>query len=123
MLAAGDVQGFLVDGFPRNKNNLDGWQKEMGEKVKVHFVLYLSAALEICVGRCLGRAEGRSDDNETSLQKRVVTYNEETMPIIDYYRGIGLVREISSEPGPEQVFSEVVTTFKNAGFEPLEEST
>ncbi|CAD5214128.1 unnamed protein product [Bursaphelenchus xylophilus] len=116
MLAAGDAQGFLVDGFPRNKNNLDGWQKEMNDKTKVHFVLYLSAPLEVCVKRCLGRSQGRADDNEESLQKRIVTYNEQTLPIIEYYRDLGMVREISSEPGPDQVFADVEKVFNDAGF-------
>lgn len=56
--------GFLVDGFPRNYNNLDGWEKTMANKTKLHFVLYLSAPLDICVGRCLNRAQGRTDDNK-----------------------------------------------------------
>lgn len=59
--------GFLVDGFPRNYNNLDGWQKTMNDKVKLNFLLYLSAPLDICVKRCLNRAEGRSDDNKVSI--------------------------------------------------------
>ncbi|CAD5210858.1 unnamed protein product [Bursaphelenchus okinawaensis] len=116
MLASGDAQGFLVDGFPRNKNNLEGWQKEMNDKTKVHFVLYLAAPLDVCVGRCLGRSEGRVDDNEETMQKRIVTYNEQTMPIIDYYRGLGLVRQISSEPGPDEVFVSVEKVFTEAGF-------
>lgn len=68
--------GFLIDGFPRNQNNLDGWEKEMKNKVKVHFVLYLSAPLDICVERCLSRSQGRSDDNKVKkiinifIQKR-----------------------------------------------------
>ena len=31
---------FLVDGFPRNKDNLDGWNSEMGDKSNVRFVLF-----------------------------------------------------------------------------------
>ena len=34
MNASGDAKGFLIDGFPRNQDNLDGWQKEMGDKVR-----------------------------------------------------------------------------------------
>ena len=64
MLACENAPGFLIDGFPRNQNNLEGWQREMGDKVKVHFVLYLSAPLNICSERCLNRRQGRTDDNE-----------------------------------------------------------
>ena len=31
---------FLIDGFPRNKDNLDGWTTEMGDKTNVRFVLF-----------------------------------------------------------------------------------
>lgn len=62
-----DLTGFLVDGFPRNKDNLDGWKKTMSDKTKVHFVLYLQAPIESCVKRCLGRSQGRSDDNEVDF--------------------------------------------------------
>lgn len=31
---------FLIDGFPRNKDNLDGWVREMGDKVNLQFVLF-----------------------------------------------------------------------------------
>jgi UMP-CMP kinase len=35
-----DKNNFLIDGFPRNKDNLDGWSREMGEKTNVKFVLF-----------------------------------------------------------------------------------
>lgn len=38
---------FLIDGFPRNKNNLDGWQDKLKDKVKVLFVLYFDCPLEV----------------------------------------------------------------------------
>lgn len=38
---------FLIDGFPRNKNNLDGWQAKLKDKAKVLFVLYFDCPLEV----------------------------------------------------------------------------
>lgn len=35
-----DKNKFLIDGFPRNKDNLDGWVREMGDKVNLKFVLF-----------------------------------------------------------------------------------
>lgn len=47
MVARSDTAaGFLVDGFPRNKDNFDGWQREMGTKAKVLFVLSIQAPIE-----------------------------------------------------------------------------
>ena len=38
---------FLVDGFPRNANNLEGWEKVMGDKVDVKFMLFLECTEEV----------------------------------------------------------------------------
>lgn len=38
---------FLIDGFPRNRDNLDGWQKQVGDKVQECFVLLLSCTEEV----------------------------------------------------------------------------
>ncbi|CAI5443777.1 unnamed protein product [Caenorhabditis angaria] len=111
MKAAGDVRGFLVDGFPRNQNNLEGWNAEMTGKVDEKFVLYLSCPVDICISRCLNRGQGRTDDNEESLKKRVVTYNSQTFPIIEHFEKSGQVREVKSERPVEEVYADVVKLF------------
>uniref|UniRef100_A0A0K0CZR0 UMP/CMP kinase n=1 Tax=Angiostrongylus cantonensis TaxID=6313 RepID=A0A0K0CZR0_ANGCA len=103
MDAAGDAKGFLIDGFPRNQNNLEGWEQQMKGKVDVKFVLFLSCSVDVCIKRCLHRGEGRTDDNEESLRKRIETYNNQTLPIINYYEKLGLVKEVPSEKNPEEV--------------------
>jgi UMP-CMP kinase len=34
-----DKKNFLIDGFPRNKENIDEWQKSINDKVNIQFVL------------------------------------------------------------------------------------
>jgi len=111
-----ESNNFLIDGFPRNQNNLEGWDKQMGDKVKVHFVLFLEAPEDVCVGRCLQRGQagsGRSDDNPESLKKRVVTYTNDTMPIINHFNGLNLVRKVDAAKSPEDVFGQVKEFFKD----------
>ncbi|TMS35764.1 hypothetical protein L596_003089 [Steinernema carpocapsae] len=120
MIASGDANGFLIDGFPRNQDNLDGWEREMGAKVKLHFVLFLSCPVDVCTQRCLGRQQGRSDDNENSLKLRAKTYLEQTMPIIQHYKKLDLVRDVTSVPTSEQVYASVAEVFSKAGFTPLQ---
>ena len=49
MVAAGDsVKGFLVDGFPRNEDNLKGWERTMNDKADVKFVLFIECSTEVC---------------------------------------------------------------------------
>lgn len=38
---------FLIDGFPRNENNLDGWEREMTDKCEVKFVLFIECPEEV----------------------------------------------------------------------------
>uniref|UniRef100_A0A8V1A1F2 Cytidine/uridine monophosphate kinase 1 n=1 Tax=Gallus gallus TaxID=9031 RepID=A0A8V1A1F2_CHICK len=72
MAANSQKNKFLIDGFPRNEDNLQGWNKTMDGKADVSFVLFFDCDNEICIGRCLerGKSSGRSDDNRESLEKR-----------------------------------------------------
>ena len=38
---------FLIDGFPRNKDNLEGWEREMGDRSIVKFVLFFDCPEEV----------------------------------------------------------------------------
>lgn len=100
---------FLIDGFPRNQDNLDGWNKEMSDVATVIRVLFFNCPEQVCVERCLsrGKTSGRTDDNEESLKKRIKTYNESTMLIIEHYRKLNLVSEIDAGNSPDAVFEDV----------------
>jgi len=106
---------FLIDGFPRNKDNLDGWMSEVGpDKANVRCVLFFSCEQKVCVERCLQRGaagSGRTDDNEESLRKRFDTYLGATMPIVDEFRASGLVREIDANRPIDDVFVDVAKIF------------
>ncbi|XP_023939717.2 UMP-CMP kinase [Bicyclus anynana] len=105
---------FLIDGFPRNKDNLEGWERVMSDKVKLLFVLFFECSRDLCTERCLGRGaagSGRSDDNLESLQKRFNTYLNATMPIIEHYEQKDLVRRVNAESPPEDVFADVKKHF------------
>ncbi|KAI5634935.1 adenylate kinase domain-containing protein [Phthorimaea operculella] len=117
---------FLIDGFPRNKDNLDGWEREMSDKTKLLFVLFFECSKDICTERCLGRGaagSGRSDDNLESLQKRFQTYLNDTMPIIAHYDQQGLVRTVNAEKCPEDVFCCVKKAFEGVGITSIDKSS
>ena len=75
----------------------------------------LGVALERCIAlrvdegelveRLLKRAEieGRSDDNEETIRNRMRVYREQTQPLIDYYRGRGVLREVDGIGSVEAV--------------------
>lgn len=105
---------FLIDGFPRNQDNLEGWKRVMEDKVNLQFVLFFDCPKEVCVQRCLdrGKSSGRADDNEDSLKKRFVTYFDATMPIIDHYKKLSLVKEVDATRSQEDVFKDVKRLFQ-----------
>jgi len=114
MAADSTKHSFLIDGFPRNMDNLDGWNREMGDKSNLQFVLFFDCDEDTCVKRCLTRGQagsGRSDDNLDSLKKRIVTYNESTRPIIDHYDKEGLVKKVDASPSADSVFEVVKQSF------------
>jgi adenylate kinase family enzyme len=47
---------FLIDGFPRNANNLEGWDALMSDYAKVHFCLFLDCPEDVMQTRLLVRA-------------------------------------------------------------------
>jgi len=99
---------FLVDGFPRNTNNLSGWQQTVGDKLNLAGVLMYEVSEEVLEARLLerGKTSGRSDDNIESIKKRFNTFKNETMPVIDYYRHQGLVHSFNGARPIEEVWAE-----------------
>jgi UMP-CMP kinase len=81
---------FLVDGFPRNFDNLSGWCRVMSDVAVLESVLVYQCPLSVLQRRILERARvsGRSDDNIESVQKRFRTFESETVPVVDVLRSI-----------------------------------
>lgn len=107
---------FLIDGFPRNKDNLDGWDRKMTGKVDLLFVLYFDCPAEVCIERCLKRGaqgSGRVDDNMEVLRKRIQTFENESLPIIQHYEKLHLVRKVDSNKTPDLVFEDVKVIFQH----------
>ena len=90
---------FLVDGFPRNADNLSGWCRFMAEPsiADLWGVLVYTCPEKVLEERILERAKlsGRSDDNLESVRKRFRTFQEQTQPIIDELDAIS--KELSQD--------------------------
>eukprot|EP00457_Paulinella_chromatophora_P002377 gb/GEZN01002381.1/.p1 GENE.gb/GEZN01002381.1/~~gb/GEZN01002381.1/.p1 ORF type:complete len:613 (+),score=118.27 gb/GEZN01002381.1/:41-1840(+) len=89
---------FLVDGFPRDQGNVDAWDKVVGKNAKVLCCLYLNLSAELMEERLLerGKSSGRSDDNLETIKKRIKVFYETSLPIIDIYRNLNILREVDS---------------------------
>eukprot|EP00310_Coccolithus_braarudii_P014124 CAMPEP_0183352116 /NCGR_PEP_ID=MMETSP0164_2-20130417/27632_1 /TAXON_ID=221442 /ORGANISM="Coccolithus pelagicus ssp braarudi, Strain PLY182g" /LENGTH=349 /DNA_ID=CAMNT_0025524475 /DNA_START=6 /DNA_END=1055 /DNA_ORIENTATION=+ len=99
---------FLVDGFPRNANNLSGWQQVAGSSLHVAGVLVYDCPEEVMEARLLerGKTSGRSDDNIDSIRKRFHTFEKETKPVLDYYKHQGLLHTIDGTRPVAEVWAD-----------------
>jgi UMP-CMP kinase len=104
---------FLIDGFPRDPDNLSCWEEKMSEKCFVEFLLYLECPEEEMMQRLLerGKTSGRNDDNAESIRKRFKTYVQSTQPIVDHFRKLGKVKEVNSNRDQDSVFADVAKCF------------
>ena len=103
-LAAPDAQcGYLLDGFPRNVAQAEALEGVVVDAIGT--VLLLEVDADELVARLLKRAEeeGRSDDNEETIRRRLEVYEAETAPLVEHYGddvvsidGIGSIDEVFS---------------------------
>jgi adenylate kinase len=115
------ARGYIMDGFPRTipqARALDGFQRIdaainfrsddavlirrlSGRRVcrvcgAIYHVDNIPPKVEGICDRCGGQLYIRDDDRIESIRNRLRVYREQTEPLIDYYRGLGLLREIDS---------------------------
>ena len=105
----------LVDGYPRNQENIDVWEKEMKGVVDVKGALYIEVSNEEMKKRLLGRNEGRADDNEETIGKRLTTFENETKPIVRYFEDKGNLIKIDGMKSVDEISKEIEQKFKEKG--------
>ena len=101
----------LLDGFPRNQDNINEWNKQMKNVADVVAVVYFEVPDDVMKQRLLGRNEGRADDNEETIAKRLETFNAETKPVIDTYEKEGKLIKIDATKSVDDVFADVKAKF------------
>jgi len=98
---------FLLDGFPRSLDNMEGWYEIFGREAELPRMLYFECPYEVLEKRILGRAKysERSDDNVESMKLRFETYKAETLPTLELFRGKDKVVEIDASQDRESVYA------------------
>ncbi len=129
--------GFLLDGYPRTVAQavvLDSELKKMG--TSLDRVVNVAVASEVLIKRAVGRrvckvcgatyhvefnppkVEGvcdndnspliqRDDDTEETVKKRIEVYNNQTSPLIDYYKAQNLLLSVDGVQSIEKVFEDI----------------
>ena len=132
-LSRPDVKpGFIMDGFPRTvpqAEALDSLMTELGKRFDR--VIYLEVPIDELLHRLSGRlvcpqcqrtylpgtpacsVDGcelvqREDDRPEAVRPRIEIYLEKTVPVLDHYRGGGLVSEIDGRGTIEEISRQVL---------------
>ncbi len=117
-LQKGDAkEGFILDGFPRTMPQaeaLDAMLAEIGRPLSV--VFELQTPDEVAIERLRRRAqeEGRADDTEEAIAKRIQLYHQETEPLVGHYRLMGNLVGIHGDRPENEVFAEIQDALEKA---------
>ncbi|AUX09731.1 adenylate kinase [Halalkaliarchaeum desulfuricum] len=123
--AISEADGFVLDGYPRNLSQAE----YLSEITELDVVAYLDVSDEELVRRLTGRRvdpetgdiyhvefdmpddeavrerlEQRDDDTEDVVTERLRVYEENTEPVIEFYRDQGELVEVDGEASPDKVF-------------------
>ncbi len=115
------IEGFLLDGYPRTADQvveLDDILSEQGNKLDV--VVQLTADTDEVVRRLLNRAleQGRADDTEDVIRRRLEVYEEQTAPLTDTYAARDLVVMIDGLGEVAEVTGRILEALAARGFSP-----
>ena len=127
------ASGFIIDGFPRTVPQAEALDVLMGElDRKIDRVLYLKVEMAELLERLSGRlvcptcqrtyppgtaacsADGtplvqREDDKTEAVKPRIEIYLTKTVPVLEHYRGTGLVSEIDGRGTIDEISLQILT--------------
>lgn len=129
------ANGFILDGFPRTISQAEALKNA---NQTLDFAIDVDVPDESIVNRMAGRracvgcgatyhikynapkTEGicdvcgkelilRDDDKAETVQKRLKVYHDQTQPLIDYYKEVGILRTVDGTQNMDDVFAAIVT--------------
>ncbi|MCL2374981.1 MAG: adenylate kinase [Firmicutes bacterium] len=121
-------KGYLLDGFPRTIAQAEALDKitkidtVVNLEVDLDKLLKRISARRVCLcgasfstitysaadcDKCGGELIQRPDDNEVSVQERLTVYQNQTAPLIDYYKSKGVLKSVDGMSGIDSVASEI----------------
>ena len=138
------TSGFILDGFPRTIPQAQFVDRALENKGRGKpLVINIAVEQDVLMKRLTGRrtcsacgeiynvhfnppkTEGicnkdgaklvqRADDNEVTIRQRLVAYDNQTRPLIDYYRQKNLLHDVEGNRDPEPIAQDLIRFLKSA---------
>jgi len=103
-----DAKGFIFDGFPRTKAQAGALDSLLfGKKTAISIMVALEVEKQELINRLLGRGKvsGRADDQDMAvIENRIIVYNRETAPVIEYYSSQGKFKSVDGMGSIRDIF-------------------
>lgn len=124
-------KGFILDGFPRTTAQavaLDDMLVRLERPLDAALLVdvdpeviikrlterrcckecgYIGTAADATCPKCSGEMCQRDDDNEATVRNRLDVYAKSTSPLIDYYKGKGLLKSVDGDRPVDAVYVDV----------------
>lgn len=125
------AEGVLLDGFPRTTAQavaLDDMLARMNRPLDAALLVdvpgeviigralnrrvckdcgYVGTAADAACPKCSGEMYQRADDTEDTVRNRLDVYEKSTSPLIDYYRGKGVLKTVDGNRPVDVVFADM----------------
>ena len=107
-ILSSDKKIILVDGYPRNRENLEIWDENMKNYVEIKGVFFFDGSHDIMMKRIHGRKDGREDDkNDEIIKKRIEVFEKETKPLINIFEKRGNLIRINCNNNFDMIYDDV----------------
>jgi adenylate kinase len=110
--------GFLLDGYPRTADQVSELDSILDKHhTTLNAVILLTADTDEIVRRLLNRAieQGRTDDTEDVIRRRLEVYEAETAPLTSVYASRGLVIMVDGLGAIDEVTDRIVEALNARG--------
>lgn len=108
-LAGGN--GVIFDGFPRTIAQAEALKVMLAERgQEVTAMIELDVPEDELMDRLIkrGQLSGRADDNEETIKKRLIVYNDQTSPLKEWYKNEGKHCYIQGSGELDRIFADIV---------------
>ena len=127
------VDGYMLDGFPRNLKQAEALSEittintavllDVPEEISlerlsgrrqcrecgtIFHLMFVKPKVDGVCDKCSGELYQRDDDKPEAIKERLAIYRAETMPIVGYYEGKGVLVKVDGAGSPDDVVAQIL---------------